>query len=155
MIEQTVKIVAIEGDQAWIESLSLHGCARCEAGEGCGGGIFAKLFSNKQFRMKIDNTLSLQQGDKVVIGIQDSAVTNASFISYILPLLGLIVGALLGSLFDPIGSESWTLVGAVLGISISFLMSKLSLNSDSFKARYTPTMIRKELSLQQFEPSSP
>jgi len=154
MIEQTVKVVALEGEHAWIESLSLHGCAKCEAGEGCGGGIFAKLFGDKQFRMKINNSLNIDLNDNVVIGVEDSAVTNASLISYLLPLLGLSLGAGLGSYFDATDSELWTLTGALVGISLAFLFARMKLNSQQFKAKYTPIMIKKQNSLQQFEPSS-
>ena len=154
MIEQTVKIVALEGGDVWIESLSLHGCAKCEAGEGCGGGIFAKLFGGKQFRMKINNSLNLDLNDNVVIAVADSAVTNASLLSYLLPLMGLTLGAVLGSYFDAPESELWTLTFSLVGISLSFLLARLRLKSKSFKAKYTPVMIKKQNSLEQFEPSS-
>jgi len=155
MIEQTVKIVAVEGNDAWIESLSLHGCERCEAGEGCGGGVFAKLFGDKQFRMKILNTLELEQGENVVIGIENSAVTSASLLSYLLPLMGLTLGAIVGNYFDLQNSEFWTLLLALVGISVSFGFAKTYLNSASFKKKYTPKMLHKKLIVNKVEPSTP
>jgi sigma-E factor negative regulatory protein RseC len=154
MIEQTVKVIAIEGKHAWVESLSLHGCAKCEAGEGCGGGIFSKLFGNKQFRMKIENSLNVDLHENIVIGVEDSAVTNASLLSYLMPLVGLSLGATLGHNVDTPESEFWTLIGSLVGISLSFLLARLRLNSDSYKAKYTPIMIKKQNSLQKFEPTS-
>ncbi len=139
---------------AWIESLSRHGCARCEAGEGCGGGIFAKLFGDKQFRMEIANTLNLEQGDNVVIGIPENSITMASFWSYLLPLLGLISGASLGNLIDEPDSEFWTLLVSLCGLLLSLIVGKLRVNSKNFLNQYTPQMLRKEITLQQFEPSS-
>ncbi len=158
MIEQTVKVVAVKDDTVWVESLARHGCARCEAGQGCGGGIFAKLFGDKQFRMEISNSLLLKEGDNVVIGIPENSVTTASLWAYLLPLMGLLLGAVMGNSMDAVNEEFWTLSLALFGVVFALLLGVLRVRTQRFRKKYTPQMLRVEVpiheSVQQFEPSS-
>ncbi len=155
MIEQTVKIVAIEGKEAWVESLSQTGCARCDAGQGCGGGVFSKLFGQKQFRMKIPNSLNADLEQNVVIGIPDKAVTMGSFLVYLMPVLGLIVGGLLGryldiEVFKGAYGELLTVILAAMGAFFFIFLARVKIKSHSFENQYTPRMIRAETTLNKY-----
>lgn len=155
MIEQTVKIVAIDGKEVWVESLSQTGCARCDAGQGCGGGVFSKLFGQKQYRMKIFNSLDADLEQNVVIGIPDRAVTMGSFLVYLMPILGLIVGGLLGryldvEIFKGEYGELLTLIFAMTGAFIFILLAHFKIKSGSFHQQYTPRMLRLESTVNKF-----
>ncbi len=155
MIEQTVKIVAIDGNEAWVESLTQTGCARCDAGQGCGGGVFSKLFGPKQYRMKIPNLLDAELEQNVVIGIPDRAMIMGSFLVYLMPVSGLIVGGLLGSyldieIFKGEHGELLTLILAVMGALVFMLLARFKMKSHSFDQQYTPRMLRIEATVNKF-----
>ncbi len=155
MIEQTVQVVAIDGDEAWVESLSQSGCERCDAGQGCGGGVFAKLFGNKQFRIKIDNTLNAVVHEKVVIGIPENAITAGSFLVYLSPIFGMIMGGWFGryldvQFFHGQYGELWTIILAIAGAFLAIVFVRFKMKSQSFNRRYAPEMLRQESSVNNF-----
>lgn len=157
MIEQTVVIIAIEDQDAWVESLPQTGCERCDAGEGCGGGIFARIFGNKQFQLKIPNLLNAGLHEKVVIGISENAITSGSILLYLLPLMGLFTGAVLGQIIDQklhhLNSEFWTLMLSLIFGIVTFLLVKIFLNKESYQMKYRPRMLRKSSTVNICPPS--
>ena len=94
MIEETGRVVAVEKDAVWVESIRRAACKSCAARKGCGQSALAKLGQQKKNHVKALNTLTnLHVGDSVVIGVPEDVVVRGTFIAYLMPLLLMLVAA--------------------------------------------------------------
>ncbi len=78
MIEERARVVAVRPGLAWVVITRRSACGTCHASSGCGTAVVAKLFGDKVNRLQVADTLGVQVGDRVVIGIADSTLTRAS-----------------------------------------------------------------------------
>ncbi|RKZ38858.1 MAG: hypothetical protein DRQ49_13160 [Gammaproteobacteria bacterium] len=135
MLKESGIVVEIDDKFAIIQIRRTRHCSQCAA-KGCGIGSLSFVLGQKETRLKVINLRGAKVGDRVVIGLQEQALLKSSLILYLLPLLGLFVGA--------IGYEIWVtiwewhhseiltvlagLVGFFMGLlwvkRINFFMSK-------------------------------
>lgn len=108
MIEETGRIVATDGGFAWIEARSRKDCARCARGEGCGGGLIGRWLGNRLHRVRARDPQGFPVGTMVRIAVSERAILMAALLVYLIPLLGLLAGALAGHLLsgghDPVAA---------------------------------------------------
>lgn len=95
MIEQSAEVVALEQDYAWVETRRQSSCGSCAA-KGCGTGALAQVLGGRPLRLRVRNAASAAVGDRVVLGLEESALVRGSVALYLVPLLALLGGALLG-----------------------------------------------------------
>ncbi len=55
MIVQPARVIAETDVSYLLETLPKSACPRCEAGQGCGGGILAQAFANKTYQLSTDS----------------------------------------------------------------------------------------------------
>jgi sigma-E factor negative regulatory protein RseC len=97
IIEETARVVALDGDQAWVTTRRRSACESCSANKGCGAGIMARSFSaGRTLQIKALNQVEAVVGEDVVLGIDDRVLVRSAVLMYLLPLLALMAGALLG-----------------------------------------------------------
>lgn len=115
MIENLAIVVERQGRQVRLAAASQTGCARCDAGEGCGGGVFGKLIRRRLEGLLLDDQgLELQAGQYVVLGIEPGVFVKATALIYLLPLLGLFV--LVALLAGAGANDAWIAVAGVSGL---------------------------------------
>lgn len=114
---QTVVAVvrSVSGTEAEVEVLA-GGCGRCQEPGGCGGQSLTQAFCGRK-RYRIGNVLGAQIGQRVRLGIDEVQVRSAANRAYLLPLVGLLGGALLGSVFGTLTSVA----GATVGLVVAWL----------------------------------
>ncbi len=123
MIEETAHVVEAEGEYAWVETQRRSSCGSC-AVKGCGTGALSKIFGGRSQRLKVLNPVHAKPGDQVVLGIREWDLLKGSLTVYLLPLLTLFGGALLGEVLAPQwGGEAETLsvLFGVLGLGGGFV----------------------------------
>lgn len=147
MIEEGARVVAVEGDIAWVETRRQTACGSCAANKGCGTTVLAKVVGAKYSRLRVLNTLSARTGDEVVIGIEENALLRGSVIMYVLPILLMMVGAALGERLNEqlqlatpdVASIAAGLAGLLAGFAwISRFAGKIGRDG-----RYQPVMLRR------------
>ncbi len=115
MIENLAIVVERQGSQVRLATASQTGCARCDAGEGCGGGVFGKLIRRRLSGLLLDDHgLALQPGQHVVLGIESGVFILATALVYVLPLAGLLGFALLVRMGG--GSEAAVALSGIAGL---------------------------------------
>lgn len=114
MIAERARVLRTGNGVAWVQCESQAGCARCAAGTGCGGGLFARLLRGRLQELPVETRLHLNPGDWVMVGLATSAVQNASLLLYGLPLAGLLLGAIAGHQLA--GTDLAALVGMLIGL---------------------------------------
>jgi sigma-E factor negative regulatory protein RseC len=96
MIEESGRVVAVQGDFAWVESERTSACGGCAVRKGCGTSAIARVFGQQRVRLRVLNRIDAQVGDTVVVGISESGLVRGSLAVYAVPLAGLFAGALAG-----------------------------------------------------------
>jgi sigma-E factor negative regulatory protein RseC len=122
MIEETGRVVAVDGDLAEVETWRRSACGHCAAGQqGCGTSLLAQVFGNRPSHVRVLNRIRALPGDEVVIGVEEGAFLRATALLYGMPLLGLIGGAMLGKWLalhsGLMGGEPASLLAGVLGLA--------------------------------------
>lgn len=139
MLSESGRVVAVEVDAVWVETIRSSLCGSCAARAGCGHGVLARASKGKGL-IKVRESAHVFASDcaindEVDIELPESAVLHGSFLVYLLPLLIAIVGALVGDHY----SEGWSLVGFVLGLAAGFalvrVLPRLTGSTDAFEPR--------------------
>jgi sigma-E factor negative regulatory protein RseC len=87
VIEQQGRVDALDGDRAWVHVGTRSGCSACDAGRGCGAGIFGRLLNRRTARVSVVNRLQLEPGAPVLIGLPERAFLTLVLRLYGWPLL--------------------------------------------------------------------
>jgi sigma-E factor negative regulatory protein RseC len=72
MIEQQGMVVATDGGRAVVRLGGRVGCPACDAGQGCGAGVFGRLLRRRAVTLECPNAVAAQQGQAVVIGLPEA-----------------------------------------------------------------------------------
>jgi sigma-E factor negative regulatory protein RseC len=137
MICESGRVVSIEDEWMWVETHQLSSCQSCSAKSGCGQSLINSVFSGKRHYVKVAaNGISeaVHLHDQVEIAIPDHAMLFGSFWLYLLPLLTLIAGALLGNHLAGGVGDLYAIIGAVIG----FLVAACFIRLHSFLQRDNP-----------------
>ena len=130
MLEQQGQVVALAGNRASVRLGGSSGCSACDAGKGCGAGIFARLFKRKPTTLEFVNELDVRVGQAVIVGLPESLFLSLVFRLYLLPLLIGLAGMLIGHYISlrlnaqGIVSDGATLLGGIAGGSIAILWNR-------------------------------
>ncbi|WP_303785505.1 SoxR reducing system RseC family protein [Azovibrio restrictus] len=116
--EQVGRVTGLDGDFALVQ-VEGGGCGRCHEAGGCGGQQLTRMFCSTPRQYRVRNAVGAKPGDLVSIILPAGALGRYATLAYGLPLLGLIVGALLG---DRLGGEHGALLGGVAGCLAAFLL---------------------------------
>ncbi len=145
MIEESGCIVELEGDYAWVETARRSSCSSCSAkGGGCGTGALSEVLGARSQRLRVRNELHAENGERVLLGIEESALLRGSLAVYIVPLLALMGGALLGeALASGVGGEWPALLGAGLGMGLALAWLRRFNHRAGANPRYQPRMLRR------------
>jgi sigma-E factor negative regulatory protein RseC len=96
MIEQQGKVVTVENGRAFVRLGGTSGCPSCDAGKGCGAGIFGRLLKRKPVILELENRVNAGQGQAVMVGIPETLFLRLVARLYLFPLLAGIAGAAVG-----------------------------------------------------------
>jgi positive regulator of sigma E activity len=97
MIEERAEVVACEGRFAWVQTQRASTCGSCAANKGCGTATLAKVLGQRRTRVRVLNDARAVAGEQVVIGLSEQALVRGALAVYLVPLLGLLGGALFGA----------------------------------------------------------
>lgn len=144
MIEETAHVVAVEGEHAWVETERRSSCSSCSA-KGCGTGALSKVLGAKVQRMRVSNPVNAAEGDAVVVGIDEGVLLKGSVLVYIMPLVLMLAGGLLGEALAPqwdSNGESMSLLFGLLGLGGGLLWLRAFNRHATDNPRYTAVILR-------------
>jgi len=121
MICEQGKVVAIEDGKAFVEVIQQSSCQACSANKACGTKVIKGLFQAKRHYLKLSFAHLAESpkiGDAVEIEINESALLLSSLMVYILPLIGMLSGALA---FDALWQAALGDIAAILGAGLGFV----------------------------------
>ncbi len=115
MIEQQGRVAHTNGTEAAVRIGGSSGCPACDAGKGCGAGVFAQLLGRKPVLVPVHNAIEARAGQVVTLGIPESAFLQILLRLYLLPLLSGLAGAAIGHQF---ANEMQTTAGMADGLTL-------------------------------------
>lgn len=112
-----------EAGFAYVRTVAETGCSSCGLSGSCGTSTLANFFMGRSARnlIKVPNSLNREVGDKVELKLPGEQLLLQAFMAYMVPLIGLLIGAFLGESFTSLPGETGVLLGAIAGLIISWM----------------------------------
>ena len=114
----------IEEGWAWVETRRTGSCDNCDQKKHClmiGEG-------NERMLVKAENVAQALTGDEVEIHHNTKTKLKGLFMIYMFPVLGLLIGALIGKgISDLMGlnGDLWTVLAALCGMALAFFLARI------------------------------
>lgn len=124
MISEQGRVVAVNGDSAWVRTIRAKACDSCSVRGGCGQKVLASASGGRANQVLVRNHLGARVGDEVTIAIEESALLRASLLVYALPLGLMLAGVVAGQQWLP-GQDAGAITGALAGLGAGFGLSRL------------------------------
>ena len=141
MIEETGRVVALEEGAVWVETLRKSTCSSCSANAGCGQGLMDKLGVGRQRGfVRVLSDLQLALDDVVVIGIREDVLLRTAVLVYLLPMLGLLAGALLASSLGL--TEGLIILASMLSLLLAWLAVRWQCQRTQHDPARQPVVLR-------------
>lgn len=142
-LTRTAVVKGVQGRMALVVTRMEPACEGCKARDTCltlgGGGAHVEA--------RARNTVGAEPGDVVTISIRGSSLLKASFLVYMVPMLALIGGIVLGYLLSRVISVDENLLVGLFGLlafSGAFIWLKKKGNKLSGKKEFVPEIISKK-----------
>lgn len=94
MIIETGRVVSVEAEGLWVETIRKTTCGSCKAQKGCGQGLLNQWDGHTSYiwvlldgRDHVDYSL----GDEIHIGVPEELVAKGSLMVYMVPVVSLVV----------------------------------------------------------------
>jgi sigma-E factor negative regulatory protein RseC len=117
-------------------------CVEIEAREACrhcsGRNVCSPFGDDKKMLMEAVNEIGAQPGDVVRIEMESSSTLGAAFLLYILPVLGLFLGYILGESLT--GKETYGIIVALLAVAVTFVILRVLNPLFSGSRRFKPVV---------------
>lgn len=96
MITQQGRVIAINGGDVIVNIGGVSGCPACDAGKGCGAGIFGRMLRDREVDIQVRNSIQASEGQRVNLGITETRFMRLVFALYVWPLIAGLVGMIIG-----------------------------------------------------------
>lgn len=146
MLTETGRVVGIEADGLWVETIRRTTCGACAAKKGCGHGLLNSVSDGKRRYIRV---LAGDQGienynidDQVLISIPEEVILRGSFIAYVLPLLTMLGGAMAATGLLTGKQDGLAALGAVGGLACGFALVRWHGARHRHDPGFQPTLLR-------------
>lgn len=156
------RVVAVEDHGLWIETDRKSTCSSCSAQKACGHGLMNKASFGTSHRILIPleaiadwESSNFAPGDEVELTIPETLLVTSALIVYLLPLIVMLIGALLGSMLA-LGDVP-AVMGAVIGFALGMFLVKIhavkNCKNKEFRSLVRPITSRHNHSAQEISPN--
>lgn len=142
MIETEAIVVKLENAVAYVQAERKSSCSGCSESN-CGTSVLANFLGQKPPLYRASNEVGAKVGDRVVVGMNESALFKGTLLLYLFPLLLLFVGAAAGSALalTPDAKDGYSVVGASIGLMAGFLGLKFFSARFGLGKRFQPVIL--------------
>lgn len=142
MVEGFAHVVAVDGDTVWLEPEQTTSCGSCASSGACGAkGIGTTASRLEARRFSIDNGPGLVVGERVVVGIPETALVKASLTAYAIPLATMLVAG--GLAQWAAGSDGLTMAAMVAGLLLGLAAARFGAGRLSARGDIVPKFVRR------------
>jgi sigma-E factor negative regulatory protein RseC len=152
MIEERARVIAIEGEVAWVETQRQSTCGSCSAKNACGSSLLERLVGQRSNQLAVSRIEGLQTGDEVVLGLEESSLLRGSFAVYMMPLLLMLLMAIIANAVlagSQLASETASILGGLTGLGLGLFWLKAYAKRALIEGRFRPVVLRRIVGEQQ------
>ena len=145
MIEEQATVIALDGNDALLQTQRKSACQSCAVKKGCGTSVLAKVVGQRSSQIRVVNILNSELGDTVLLGVNEKSQVQGSLVIYSAPLLSMFVFAIAGEFWakeSAYNSELVAILSALLGFFVAILVIRFGFSKVSLKTRLQPEMLR-------------
>jgi len=142
MLLETGRVVAVEPQRLWVETIQRSACSSCQAQKGCGHSMLAKWgTSASRLWVSLEGRDSNQYhvGDQIQIGVPEEVIANGSLFVYMVPLLLMIMATFIAH-HEKL-NDGLTSVFAFMGLMAGALIVRWCSHQTRFNSRMQPVLI--------------
>ena len=144
MIE-TGRVVAVEEDGLWVETIRQSTCGSCTARKGCGHSLINSLSDGRRSYVRVlpgQHAVSdCGVDDQVRFSIPEEVILRGSVVVYILPLACMLLGAVLAANLLQGEQDLLAAGGAVAGFLAGFALVRWHAWRHRGDASLQPTLV--------------
>jgi sigma-E factor negative regulatory protein RseC len=126
MLTETGRVVGIEADGLWVETIRRTTCGTCAAQKGCGHGLLNRISDGKRGYIRVlpgeGGIERYNIDDQVLISIPEEVILRGSFIAYVMPLVIMLTGALTAVRWLPGNEDLVAVLGATGGLALGLAL---------------------------------
>jgi sigma-E factor negative regulatory protein RseC len=149
MIQEAGVVVAVSNGTILVETRRRSTCDTCDVSGGCGSSTLQRVLGSRRSRVRALCTFPVAVGDRVLVGLDETALVRGSLLLYGTPLAGLFTGALLATLMQSLGagpvgpvSDGPVILGAALGLGASLVLLRRLNRSMASDRRYQAVILQ-------------
>lgn len=119
-------------------------CRHCSSQQTCGTGIISKAVGNKTHQWQLKTNVEVSVGQTVEVGLPEKQLIQFASIVYIVPLVLLFIGALVGQwLATPIGGgEGTVIITSILFMFMGVWLARTLAKKLQSQSEQSVTLIR-------------
>lgn len=124
MIKETGRVVAIETDGLWVETIRQSTCGSCSVKKACGHQLLNKVGTGQSHHIRVLlgdlSPADFNLGDEVAISIPEAVLVKGALLVYMLPLVTMLLGAVATSRYwaGDLAAFAGALAGFLLGVAV-------------------------------------
>lgn len=145
MIEEHAIVTATEAGIAEVEIMRRSSCNACNARSGCGVSLLDRVLGRRPQRLLVANRIAARAGEEVIIGMPEAALLKAALAAYMVPLAGLLAGAIAGDLMlaDRSADQWLPLLTGVVGFVVGLLGTRFYSRRLAADPRWRAVLLRR------------
>jgi sigma-E factor negative regulatory protein RseC len=122
MMFESGRVVAVEADSLWVETIRQSTCGTCAAQKGCGHSLLNKISDGKRGYVRVlsgrVDSSECVVDDEVRFSIPEEVILRGSLIVYMVPLVCMLLGAASAAYYLPGSEDLAALAGASVGVGL-------------------------------------
>ncbi|WP_300459243.1 SoxR reducing system RseC family protein [Desulfobacula sp.] len=142
MITENGIVTNVNAATAWVKTTRSGACESCSSKETCGTAD-----SITEMIVTVDNTLNVEKGDHVIIGLETRPMLYLTFLLYVFPIILLTIGAVIGNSLAASFQMNPSILSMIFGFSffgLSFYFIRKKNNALANEDAYKPFLVRKK-----------
>ncbi|MFH2093556.1 MAG: SoxR reducing system RseC family protein [Pseudomonadota bacterium] len=142
MITENGVVTQTDSAMAYVKTIRSGACESCSSKNSCGTAN-----SQKEQIVIVKNTLNVEKGDHVIIGLNTRPILFLTFLLYVFPIILLIIGAVIGNNMASLVHMDPSLLSMLIGFSffgLAFYFIRRKHHTMSENSDYKPFLVRKK-----------
>lgn len=120
LMEEQGVVIELKGNQAKVQMRENPACESCPGHGAC--HAIGSMFGKRVMVMEALNQKGARVGQQVVVSFKSEQVPKASLIMFIIPVVALLAGAILGYYLNVVGNRDISaLIFSILSVTATFI----------------------------------
>lgn len=154
MILETGRIVSIEAEGVWVETIRKSTCGSCQAEKGCGQSLLNKWDGHTAYIWVLldgRDPARYAVGDEIQIGIPEEVIAKGALLVYLLPVISLVAATTLAH--HQFAHEGITSLAGLAGLLVGGFIVRWHAWRTRFDRDLQPVLVDEQKPLRFYQPA--